>query len=185
MRSLKLAAGAAALLVPSVAAIGATLTMGGPLSQLCYQAALTHDDRSSSMEACDRSLGEEALTAPDRAATLNNRGILRMRSGRLAEADADFDAALAIDRNIPDPSLNKGFQRLRAGNGRDALPLLDEGIKRRPSRAALAYLARGLAYEDIGNFDAAYADLQRARQLEPRWALPARYLARYRAQRDR
>ncbi|HKX92314.1 MAG TPA: tetratricopeptide repeat protein [Sphingomicrobium sp.] len=184
MRSLKLAAGVV-LVVQTAAVMGATLTMGGPLSQLCYQAALTHDDRSSSMDACNRSLNEEALTVPDRAATLNNRGILRMRTGRLAEADADFDAALAIDRNAPDPWLNKAFLRLRAGNGREALPLLDEGIKRRPARAALAYFARGLAYEDLGNFEAAYADLQRARELEPRWALPARYLARYRVQRDR
>ena len=86
---------------------------------------------------------------------------------------------LAAADGAPDAWLNKGFLRLRQGKGRDALPLLEEGIKRQPRRAAIAYFARGLAHEDMGDFSAAYSDLRRAQALEPQWALPTRYLARY------
>jgi hypothetical protein len=38
---------------------------------------------------------------------------------------------------------------------------------------------RGIAHEDAGNFRAAYADLQRARELDPAWSLPTVELQRY------
>jgi Flp pilus assembly protein TadD len=57
---------------------------------------------------------------------------------------------------------------------------LQEGISRKPDRQALAIFARGVAYEQMGEFESAYADLRRAHQLEPRWALPSKYLADYR-----
>jgi len=69
--------------------------------------------------------------------------------------------------------------RIRNGDGRDALPLLQEGINRNPDRQALAIFARGVAYEQMGEFDSAYRDLKRAHSLEPRWALPKEYLTRY------
>lgn len=179
MRSLTLAAGIALLALPLSAARTATMTLGGPLSQLCYQSALRLDDSNSSIEACTRSLAEESMGDPDRAATYVNRGVLRMIRGNVAAADADFDAALALNRNLSDAWLNKGFLRLRQGHGKDALPLLQEGINRKPQREALAIFARGVAYEQMGEYNSAYADLRRAHQLEPGWALPSEYLADY------
>jgi tetratricopeptide (TPR) repeat protein len=180
MRSLTLAAGIATLMLPLSAAYGAVFTVGGPLSKLCYEAAAAHDDRQSAVEGCTRSLDEEGLLKPDRAATYVNRGILHMIRGDDTDADADFNAALALDQNLPDAWLNKGFIRLREGNGREALPLLEEGIQRKPDRRALAIFARGIAYEQMGRFDSAYADLKRAHELEPGWSLPSKYLSRYR-----
>ena len=103
-----------------------------------------------------------------------------MVAGNARDADADFDAALAIDHDLPDAWLNKGFLRLRQGDGREALPLLQEGISRNPEREALALFARGVAYEQMGEFRSAYVDLKRAHDLEPRWSLPSEYLERYR-----
>lgn len=179
MRSLILAAGIATLALPLSAGKSAVITIGGPLSQLCYEAALSQDDRNSALEECTRSLQEEPLMTPDRAATYVNRGILKMRRGSDSDADADFDAALALDGNLSDAWLNKGFLRLRKGDGRDALPLLQQGIDRKPQRRALAIFARGVAYEQMGELASAYADLKRAHELEPGWSLPAEYLARY------
>jgi len=178
MKSLTLAAGVAMLVIPS-AGHGAALTLGGPLSQNCYEAALSGDSRSFTIESCDRSLAEEALSRRDRAATFVNRGILRMLRGARGEADADFDSAIRIDQKLADAWLNKAFLRLKDYRGREALPLIEESIRLGPQRQALAYFARGLAYEDVGDVSAAYADLQRAHDLEPNWSLPARYLARY------
>lgn len=179
MRSLTFAAGIAALALPLTASHGATITLGGPFSQLCYKAALSQDDRDSSLDACTRSINEEAMDDSDRAATYVNRGILKMIRGKDSDADADFDAALALQHDLPDAWLNKGFLRIREGNGREALPLLQEGIKRNPERVALAIFARGVAYEQMGEFDSAYRDLRRAHELEPRWSMPSEYLAHY------
>ena len=178
MRTLTVAAGLAFLMVP-LSASAAVLSVGGPLSQNCYQAALSGDTRDQGIASCSRALTEEPLATRDRAATLVNRGILEMIRGKDVVADADFDAALRIDQGLPDAWLNKGFLRLRRGDGRAALPLLQTGIDRGARRQALAIFARGVAYEQMGNFDMAYSDLRRAQQLEPRWAMPAEYLANY------
>jgi tetratricopeptide (TPR) repeat protein len=179
MRSLIFAAGIAALVAPTGAG-GAVITVGGPLSRLCYESALARDARDSAIEGCTRSLDEEALSSPDRAGTLVNRGILEMVRRKDASAVADFDAAIALDGSLPDAWLNKGFILLRNGDGKDALPLLEQGIKRKPQREALAIFARGVAYEEMGDFRSAYDDLRRAHQLEPGWALPSQYLGHYR-----
>jgi tetratricopeptide (TPR) repeat protein len=158
----------------------AVLTLGGPLSTLCYQSALGADSRPSALDGCTRALNEEGLATPDRAATYVNRGIVLMSGGRLKEADADFDSALKLNHGLPDGWLNKGFLRLRVGNGRDALPLIQKGIDAGASNKALAIFARGVAHEQMGEFSAAYADLKNAQRLAPGWSMPTEYLANYR-----
>ena len=177
------AALAISAIVPISAASGAVLTVGGPLAKSCYNAALSADARASALEGCTRALDEEALPAPDRAATYVNRGIVYMSGGRFVQADADFDAALRLSANLPDGWLNKGFLRLRQGNGREALPLIQKGIDTGAEKQALALFARGVAHEQMGEFGPAYADLQRARELAPGWSLPRQYLANYQIRR--
>ena len=182
MRTLTVAAGIASIMLPLSAASGAVLSIGGPLSHNCYEAALSGDTRDLALDGCTRALHEEPLATRDRAATLVNRGILQMVRGRDVLADADFDAAIRLDKDLPDAWLNKGFLRLRRGDGRAALPLLQSGIDRGARRQALAIFARGVAYEQMGNFRSAYADLKRAQELEPRWSMPREYLANYRVE---
>lgn len=179
MRTLTLVAGLASAMLPLAAAEAAVMTVGGPLSTTCYRAALGQDASEAAIDGCTRSLAEEPLSAHDRAGTLVNRGILQMIRHRDTLADADFDAAIQAEQGLADAYLNKGFLRLRNGDGRAALPLLQSGIDRGARRQALAIFARGVAYEQMGDFSAAYADLRRAQQLEPRWAMPAEYLASY------
>jgi tetratricopeptide (TPR) repeat protein len=182
MRTLTVAAGIASIMLPLSAANAAVLSVGGPLSQNCYRAALSGDTRNQGIDSCSRALAEEPLGARDRAGTLVNRGILEMALGKDRLADADFDAAIRLDETLPDAWLNKGFLRLRRGDGRAALPLLQSGIDRGARRQALAIFARGVAYEQMGEFKSAYADLKRANELEPRWAMPKEYLASYRVE---
>jgi len=68
---------------------------------------------------------------------------------------------------------------LIAGDNRAAAPLFDKALALKTSRPALAYYGRAMVNEDQGNVRQAYADLQRARELEPGWALPAQELKRY------
>jgi tetratricopeptide (TPR) repeat protein len=178
MKSLFIAAGVASLAI-SGSANAAVRSLGGPLSQNCYEAALSHDVRSFAIDGCTRALNEEGLLDPDRAATFVNRGILQMTAGRLSSADSDFDDALEINASLSDAWLNKGFLRIREGKGQEALPLVQKGIDNGARRQALAYFARGVAYEQAGDFRSAYNDLVKARQMEPKWALPKEWLAHY------
>lgn len=166
--------------VMPLSAGAATLTVGGPLSQLCYKSAVAADGRASALESCSRALNEESLSTPDRAATYVNRGIVLMSSARFTEADADFDAALTLERQLPDAWLNKGLLKLRQGDGRRALALIQKAIDQGDGNQALALFARGVAHEQVGEVELAYADLARAHALAPRWELPRDYLARYR-----
>lgn len=179
MKSLAIAAGAF-LVVPLAGANAAVFTLGGPNSRLCFDAADTLDDRPSAIEGCTNALVQDPLNDSDRAATHVNRGILNMISGHERDAEADFSKAIELDARLADAWLNKGFLKLRQNRGGEALALIEEGMKRQPRRQALAIFARGLAHEQVGDFGAAYRDLQAARDLEPEWALPSRYLARYR-----
>lgn len=179
MKSLTFAAIFATLtLTPSIAS-AAVLSVGGPLSENCYSAALSGDDGDQAIDGCSRSLQQEPLAPHDRAATYVNRGILFMTRGNFRGADADFDSALGLDQRLSDAWLNKGFLRLRAGDGRSALPLLQRGIEAGANRQALALFARGVAYEQMGEYRSAYADLTRAHALEPKWSMPTEYLASY------
>lgn len=180
MRTLTVAAGMALIMIPLSSAAAAVLSVGGPLSQNCYEAALTGDTRDQSIDSCTRALTEEPLATRDRAGTYVNRGILQMVRGKDVLADTDFDAALRLDRGLPDAWLNKGFLRLRRGDGHAALPLLQNGIDRGARRQAQAIFARGVAYEQMGQFNLAYADLKRAQELEPGWSMPTEYLADFR-----
>jgi len=177
MRTLTVAVGIACIMLPLSSASAAVLSVGGPLSQNCYEAALAGDTRDQGIDSCTRALTEEPLATRDRAGTLVNRGILEMVRGKDALADTDFDAALRLDHNLADAWLNKGFLRLRRGDGRAALPLLQSGIDRGARRQAQAIFARGVAYEQMGQFNFAYADLKRAQELEPGWSMPREYLS--------
>ena len=180
MKSLTLFAGIATMALGASSASAAVVSLGGPLSKNCYESALGRDGRDAAIEGCTRSLDEEGLDQRDRAATLVNRGILYMVQGNDPSAEADFNAAISLDGALSDAWLNKGFLRLRKGDGRGALPLLHKGIDNAPHRQALAIFARGVAYEQMGEYRLAYTDLKRAHDLEPGWSLPSEYLASYR-----
>ena len=183
MRKLVIALIATAAIIPATAASAAVLTVGGPLANLCYKSALSGDGRSFAIDVCSRALQEESLAGPDRAATLVNRGIVQMSASHFNDADQDFDAALKLSDNLSDGWLNKGFLRLRQGNGREALGYIQKGIDAGAGNMAKAVFARGVAHEQMGNFDMAYADLRRAQELAPRWSMPRQYLASYRVSR--
>ena len=61
MKSLTFAAGIASIVIPLSAGHSAVITVGGPLSRICYEAALTGDDRRSALEGCTRALEEEGM----------------------------------------------------------------------------------------------------------------------------
>ena len=176
MKHLFAIAGLVLLATPASAAIH---TLGGPLAQGCYKAASSKNVSRFAIEGCDRALAEDGLAPADRAATLVNRGIVHMVRGQRSAAEADFDAALALDARLADAYLNKGFLRIRTGEGREALPLIQKGLDLGAQEKAIAWFGRGVAHEQMGDYSRAYRDFQRARELAPDWDMPSTYLASY------
>ena len=179
MKHLFAIAGVAMLAIPMNAAFGAVFTVGGPLSHNCYEAAKSRNSNSFAVDGCTRALQEEALNPEDRAATYVNRGIVNMVRNRATSAEADFNSALAIDSELADAYLNKGFLRIRSGQGREALPLIQKGLDLGADAKAVAWFGRGVAYEQMGDYAKAYRDFQRAQVLAPDWDMPSAYLANY------
>jgi Flp pilus assembly protein TadD len=120
------------------------------------------------------------LNEQDRVATFVNRGIVKMSGGDLRGADWDFDTAIKLHSDEPEALLNKGLLRLRQNKLEEAIGFISRSLDAKTVRPALAYYARAISQEQLGNVRAAYADLVRARDLDPRWDLPAKELTRYR-----
>lgn len=178
MKALLLSAGA--ILAVFSPASASRLSIGSSMAQACYEAAEAHRVDPDTTRTCDLALAEEALTHHELAGTHVNRGILSMISGNLDRAESDFDQAIAIHPGGPEAWLNKGISQLRRGNGEAAVRLIERAIALRTRKPAVAFYMRGIAHEETGNVRAAYADLRRASQLDPKWPLPAAELRRYR-----
>jgi len=179
MKTLTFAAGAALLALPLSAAHAGVVTIGEGLARSCYESSEAHMATPAAIDQCTRAFYEQALDFDDEVATHVNRGILFYLSGNLNAANSDYDAALALNARQAEAWLNKGMAALKARNAKAAAPMFEKALSLNTTRPALAYYGRAIAYEEGGNVRQAYADLQRARALEPRWALPADELKRY------
>ena len=181
MRYLALAAGAVALAAASGAAGQAVTTIGSSAARACYEAARDQRTAPSELGNCDRALAD-GLARADLVATHVNRGILRALRGDYPAAFDDYDRAIALDPGQAEAFLNKGLLLLRIPE-RDAAALaaLDLAIAKATSEPAIAYFARAIAHEGLGNPSAAFRDYQQAAKLAPQWALPARELRRFQA----
>jgi tetratricopeptide (TPR) repeat protein len=164
------------------AATASVVTMGSGYAASCYQAADARAAGQTEMAACNRALTEQALDLDDRVATHVNRGILHLLRADTGQANADFDAALAMNPNQAEAWLNKAIVHARFGRPVDAMPMVQKALQLKTRRAALAYFVRAMAYEDSGNIRAAYNDLKRAQTLEPKWKEPEIELRRFKVQ---
>ena len=179
MRSLTLAAGIAAMVLPVSAAQAGIMTIGEGFARSCFESSEAQRATPAAIETCDRAFSEQALDFHDEVATHVNRGILYYLMGNLSAAHRDYDQAIALNPNEPEAWLNKGMAALKAKDSEAAAPMFEKALALRTVRPALAYYGRAIVNEDRGNIRQAYEDLQRARDLEPRWPLPGEELKRY------
>jgi tetratricopeptide (TPR) repeat protein len=178
------------LLVPAVClvfaapATAAVTVFGTSSARLCYEAAEFGTGAAAGIQACDRALAEEALVREERVATFVNRGILKLRGGRVDVAIADFDEAMKTDASEPEAHLNKGMALLRLGGRADeAVALFDAALGHKTRRPALAHYGRAIAHEAAGRVSDAWRDYRQASLLEPAWSDPKTELARFTVRR--
>ena len=178
MRAFLLSPAAAALLAAAPAS-ATDITIGSSLAHACYLSSFRSIPERFAVRECDRALEDELLTDDDRVATIVNRGIVKMSLGDYRGADYDFDTAIGMNGAEPEALLNKGLLRLRQNRLEEAIGYFDRSIDAKTLRPALAYYVRAITQEQLGNVRRAYADLIRARELDPKWPLPAEELTRY------
>lgn len=159
------------------------LTFGSTYAASCYRAAEDRAPTRQAFDACNTALQVEGLTRHDEVATHVNRGALFVQTGQKAQALRDFDRALALNPREPEAWLNKARIALEQGDSAAGGAMAEKALAFGTRKPALAHYVRAAAREDRGEIRAAYADLVRARELDPRWALPAEELSRFQVRR--
>lgn len=181
MKSLILAAGLT--LAIALPASGAVTVLSGGQAKECSTAALNGKSDVRYEQVCTIALETELLSDRDRAGTLVNRGILKLRRKGFAAAKADFDRAVSTKPDLGEAYVNRaaaflGDKQWDAARI-DATKAIELGIDE-PEKA---YYNRALAYEGLDNMKAAYLDYQKAVELKPDWDMPKNELARFSIQR--
>nr|WP_283254437.1 tetratricopeptide repeat-containing glycosyltransferase family protein [Ramlibacter paludis] len=103
--------------------------------------------------------------APTHAQTLFHLGILQQQSGRLDEALASFDQALAQVADNPQLHLRRGVALHQLGRFEDALAAYGRALALRPEAADVLNNA-GMALHKLGRHDEAIAHYERSLALE-------------------
>jgi tetratricopeptide (TPR) repeat protein len=171
------------LLMSAAGPATASTIIGGGFGHDCYVAARTGNGAHSGLEACNHAIDLETMSLDERAATLVNRGIVRMQTRQLEAAIADFDAAIQARPATAEAYINKGIALFHlGGRDHDAIQLLTQGLERGPAQPEIAYYVRGIANEQIGETRSAYEDYSRAAALKPDWAEPIAQLQRFSVQ---
>lgn len=170
-------AGALALCAGSAQA--AVTVIGGGLAQACSQAAVGGESDFKFQQLCTDALDSEFMNARDRAGTLVNRGVLKLRRGTYPEATRDFDQAVKIQPTMGEAYVNRGAASIGQRRYADSLPDINKGLELGVQEPAKAYYNRALAYEGLEDAKSAYFDYQKAVEMQPEWAAPREQLTRF------
>ena len=93
--------------------------IGGGLARDCFEAAkFQRLSASDGEKLCTRAIEQEAMKLSNRTATYTNRGVLRMRQGRLDASLTDFGVAKKMDPSIGSIYLNEGAALISEGRPR-------------------------------------------------------------------
>ena len=103
-------------------------------------------------------------------------GLLAEERGEIAEARAEYAAALEIDPTIPRANINLGILTARGGELDAARRLIERGLRYDP-RSARGYFALGQIDEVRGNLEAAATLYARAWEVDPTFPRALEFLA--------
>ena len=179
MRRLILAAAALAALMAAGGARASVTVIGGGLAEACSKAALTGKSEIRFERICTQAIETEMLSARDRAGTLVNRGVLKLRRADFKGATQDFNVAVALQPAMGEAYVNRGAAAIGEHRYAESLPDLNKAIALGVEEPAKAYYNRALAYEGMDDVKSAYFDYQKAVELSPNWDAPKNELQRF------
>ena len=158
---------------------GSVSIIGGGLAEVCSKAALAERSDTDSIKSCDTALEFEDLDAHDRAGTLINRGVMKLRRNEFEPARSDFDGAIALQPSLGESWVNRGAAEVGERRYQAALDDINNALKLGVKEPEKAYFNRALAYEGLDDEKSAYLDYLQALTLKPGWALPEHELLRF------
>ena len=173
------AAGAVLILASAGASHAAVTVIGGGMAQACSRAAISGDRDLRAEQVCTDALEGEFLDARDRAGTLVNRGVLKLRRGDYKQASADFDAAVKVMPGMGEAYVNRGAASIGQHRYAESLPDINKALSLGVEEPAKAYYNRALAYEGLDDAKSAYFDYQKAIEIQPGWNAPKEQLTRF------
>jgi len=162
---------------------GAAITVLGPgPAQDCFHYAEEGRNPQEGIATCTFAL-DTALTPTDRAATLVNRGVIRLSLHQNDAALADINSGIEIAPSLGDAYVDRGAVSIALGHYDDALADLNKGISLGPHRPQIAYYDRAIVYEHNGDIRSAYEDYKKALEIAPDFAPAAEEIKRFRVVR--
>jgi tetratricopeptide (TPR) repeat protein len=165
----------------STAGSGDLIISGDQHAMACQSAAKIGDFHGTGVDECTQAMGSPLLHEHDLAATLNDRGAVRMQHRQFDLAITDFDAALKTDPNIANIYINRGGALIALKRYAEAIADIDHGLSLGPDQPEKAWFNRAIADEHMKDLKAAYQDYLKASELNPNWAAPKSELARFSA----
>ena len=170
--------GAMASVLAIAQAQAAETVIGGGAAESCYLAAESNFRPSESIPICNFAL-ISALTVEDRAATLVNRGILKLAKMDAEGSYSDFNKGLAMRADMAEGYVDRGASLIMMRRYQEAVENINKGIEMKAKKLQVAYYDRGMANEGLGNLQAAYEDYKQAETIDPYFAEPAQELKRF------
>ena len=179
MRRVTMVVAAAAALAAAGGARASVTVIGGGQAEACSKAAIAGKSDTRSERLCTDALETEMLSPRDRAGTLVNRGVLKLRRTAFEAAIKDFNAALSLEPGMGEAYVNRGAAAIGEHRYADSLTDLNRAISMGVEEPAKAYFNRALAYEGLDDVKSAYFDYQKAVELSPDWDAPKNELLRF------
>ena len=143
-------------------------------AEACMQAAewtaMQQQASRADTDACTRALDHSALSRRDRAATLVNRGIVRVALEDYQAALDDYNAAMQLMPELPESYVSRGNLLFIANNIEAAIGDYDRALDLMLGRSHIALYNRGLANEKRGDRESALTDFRQALELRPDFA---------------
>lgn len=137
-----------------------------PWLYLLRGSTLSELGRFSEAEADFEQAQTYSLDDAGRYALLVNRGVLRVRQSRLAEAERDLEAAVVLRPHLYQGHVNLAEVYVQQKHYVPALEQLNRAVECEPGLAAL-YRTRAYVHARQQDFSAALRDLERGLALEP------------------
>jgi tetratricopeptide (TPR) repeat protein len=120
--------------------------------------------------SCPAVISSPMYNAVDKSAAYTNLGEIRVRSGALKAALADFSNALRLDPSNDRAYAGRAQTRFSTGDIRGSIQDFDKAIAIVPNES-IYYAGRGHAYLVSGNADASIRDLNEAIRLDAESAI--------------
>jgi tetratricopeptide (TPR) repeat protein len=165
-----LTASLSVLLASGPAGAQTIVTLGKGYAHDCFTYAKAATDPFDGVDLCDQALKDEVLTAKDRAATYDNRGVMLDELGRTEKAADDFHMASTLNETLGDPHVNLGSMLIKERRYADALTEINRGLELGMSFPHIGYYDRALAEEMTGSYKEAYYDFKKVLEIEPNYA---------------